>query len=105
MKKNKKKKQDEKQAEKQEKQDKKTIDTDEYLNWMINKEDKHVNQEIFQKYFKIQKSSLMCKVLRTLNDKEKNSTLVDMFSSTLKGLKEDIKNMFEAEKKWNTQMR
>ena len=40
----------------------------------------------------------MCKVLRTLNDKEKNSSLVDMFSSTLKDLKEDIKNMFEAEK-------
>ena len=38
MKKNKKKKQDEKQAKKHEKQDKKTIDTDEYLNWMINKE-------------------------------------------------------------------
>ena len=29
--------------------------TDEYIDWMINKEDGHVNQEIFQKYFKIQK--------------------------------------------------
>ena len=46
---------------------------------MINKEDAHVNQEIFQKCFKIQKPSLMYKVLLTLNDKEKNSNLVDMF--------------------------
>ena len=38
---------------------------------MIDKEDKHVNQEIFQKYFKIQKPSLMYKVLRTINDKKK----------------------------------
>ena len=40
----------------------------------------------------------MYKVLRTLNDKEKNSNLVDMFNSALKDLKEDIKNMSEAEK-------
>ena len=73
----------EKQEEEQEKQDKKTgkktIDTDEYIEWMINKEDEHVNQEIFQKYFKIQKPSLIYKVLRTINDKKRNSNLVDMF--------------------------
>ena len=40
----------------------------------------------------------MYKVLRTLNDKEKNSNLVDMFNSALKDLKEDIKNMSETEK-------
>ena len=40
----------------------------------------------------------MYKVLLTLNDKEKNSNLVDMFNSALKDLKEDIKNMSEAEK-------
>ena len=40
----------------------------------------------------------MYKVLRTLNDKEKNSNLVDMFNSALKDLKKDIKNMSEAEK-------
>ena len=65
---------------------------------MINKEETHVNQEIFQKYFKIPKPSLMYNVLRTLNDKEKNSNLVDMFNSALKDLKKDIKNMSEAEK-------
>ena len=47
---------------------------------MINKEEEeHVNQEIFQKYFKIQKPSLIYKVLRTINDKKRNSNLVDMF--------------------------
>ena len=40
----------------------------------------------------------MYKVLLTLNDKEKNSNLVDMFNSALKYLKEDIKNMSEEEK-------
>ena len=65
-------KQEEEQEKKQEKQDKKTINTDEYIDWMINKEDAHVNQEIFLKYFQIQKPSLMYKVLRTMNDKEKS---------------------------------
>ena len=30
---------------------KKTINTDEYIEWMINKEDASVNDEVFQKYF------------------------------------------------------
>ena len=55
--------------------------------------DAHVNEEIFQKYFKLQKPSLIYKVLRTLNDKEKNSNLVNMFNSGLKDLKEEIKKM------------
>ena len=42
---------------------------------MINKEDADVNQEIFQKYFKIQKLSLMYKVLRTINNKKRNSNV------------------------------
>ena len=84
--------------EEQEKQDKKTINTDEYIDWMINKEDAHINQEIFLKYFIIQKRSFMYKVLRTMNDKEKNSNLVNIFNSALKDLKEDIKDMSEAEK-------
>ena len=57
---------------------------DEHIEWMINKEDAHVNDELFQKYFKLQKPSLMYKVLRTLNDKEKNSNVVNMFNSPLK---------------------
>ena len=83
---------------KQEKEDEKTINTDEYIDWMINKEDAHINQEIFLKYFIIQKPSFMYKVLRTMNDKEKNSNLVNIFNSALKDLKEDIKDMSEAEK-------
>ena len=38
---------------------------------MINKAEAHVNNEIFEKYFKLQKPSLMYKVLRRANDKEK----------------------------------
>ena len=70
----------------QEKQDKKPFDLEETI-------DEHVNEKIFQKYFKLQKPSLMYKVLRTLNDKEKNSNLVNMFNSGLKDLKEEIKKM------------
>ena len=59
--------------------------------------DAHVNEEVFQKYFKLQKPSLMYKVLRTLNDKEKNSDLVNMFNSGLKDLKEEIKKLYKEE--------
>ena len=65
---------------------------------MVNKEDEHINQEIFQKYFKIQKPSLMYKVLRKIYDQERNSKLVDMFNSALKDLKKDTDNMSKAEK-------
>ena len=66
----------EKQEEKQEKQDRKLPDPNEVVEWMINKEDTHVNNEIFEKYFKIQRPSLMYKVLRRRNDKDdKNNKL------------------------------
>ena len=64
---------------------------------MINKEDAHVNSKIFEKHFKLQKPSLMYKVLHRTNDKEKNSKLVDMFNSALKDLKEEIKKMSKKE--------
>ena len=35
----------------QEEQDEKPFDPEKVIEWMINKEDTHVNQEIFQKYF------------------------------------------------------
>ena len=88
---------EEEEQEEQEEQDKKPFDPEKVIEWMINKEDTHVNQEIFQKYFKIQSPSLMYKVLRTINDKEKNSNLVDMFNSGLKDLKEEIKKMSKEE--------
>ena len=40
----------------------------------------------------------MYKVLRTINNKEKNSNLVDMFNSALKDLEKDTKNMSKEEK-------
>ena len=40
----------------------------------------------------------MYKVLRTINDEERNSNLVDMFNSALNDLKEETKNMSKEEK-------
>ena len=67
---------EEQEEEQEEKQDEKTFDPEENIKWVFDKEYAHVNEELFQKYFKLQKPSLMYKVLRTLNDKEKNSNLV-----------------------------
>ena len=91
--------QEEQEEQKEQKeQDKKTFDPEKVIEWVINKEGTHVSQEIFQKYFKIQSPSLMYKVLRTINDKERNSNLVDKFNSALKDLKEETKNMSKEEK-------
>ena len=72
---------------------------------MINKGEAHVNKEIFEKYFKLQKPSLMYKVLRRTNDKEKNSKLVNIFNSGLEDLEKEIKEMskeeIEIEKPYN----
>ena len=38
---------------------------------MINKEDAHVNKEIFKKCFQLESPSLRYEVLRKTNDKEK----------------------------------
>ena len=64
---------------------------------MINKGEAHVNNEIFEKYLKLQKPSLMYKVLRRTNDKEKNSKLVNIFNSGLRGLKDKTKKMSKEE--------
>ena len=58
--------QEEEQEEKQDKkQDKKPFDPEKTIKWLF---DAHVNKEVSQKYFKLQKPSLMYKVLRTLNE-------------------------------------
>ena len=88
---------EEEEEQKKKDKDKKPFDPEETIEWMINKEDAHVNNEVFKKYFRLQKPSLMYKVLRTLNDKEKNSNLVNMFNSALKDLKEEIKKMSKEE--------
>ena len=37
----------------------------------MNKEDTHVNKDIFKKYFQLESPSVMYKVLRETNDKKK----------------------------------
>ena len=64
---------------------------------MINKKDAHVNNELFEKYSKVETLSLMYKVLRKTNDKEKNSKLVNIFNNGLEDLKEEIKKMSKEE--------
>ena len=82
-----------KEEEEHKKQDKKPFNPNEVIEWMINKEDAHVNKEVFEKYFKLQKPGLMYKVLLRTNDKKKNNELVNIFNSALKDSKEEIKNM------------
>ena len=38
---------------------------------MINKGEAHINNETFEKYFQVQRPSLIYKVLRRANDKKK----------------------------------
>ena len=64
---------------------------------MINKEDAHVNNELFKKHFKVEKPTLNYEVLRKTNDKEKNIELVNVINSGLKDLKEEIKKMSKEE--------
>ena len=67
------------------------------MNKRIIDEDIELNEELFKKYFKIQKPSDMLMHLNKTNDKEKSDELVNMINSELKDLKEEIKKMSEAE--------
>ena len=62
--------------------------------WIIDQET-DINEELFKKYFKIQKPSDMLMYLNKTNDKEKNNELVNVINSGLKDLKEEIKKMSE----------
>ena len=53
------------------KQNRKPYDLDEAIEWLINKEEARINNEVFKKHFKVQKPSVMYKVLYETNDKEK----------------------------------
>ena len=57
--------------EEQDKQDKKkTFNPEEVIEWMINREKLPINNELFKKHFKLERSTLMYKVLHeTNNDK------------------------------------
>ena len=63
----------------------------------IVEEETDINEELFKKYFKIQKPSDMLMYLNKTNDKEKNNELVNMINSGLKDLKEEIKKMSKEE--------
>ena len=54
--------------------------------WIIDQET-DINEELFKKYFKIQKPSDMLMYLNKTNDKEKNNELVNTINSELKDLK------------------
>ena len=58
------------------------------LNKRIIDEEINLNEQLFNKYFKIQRPSDMLMLLNKTNDKEKNNELVNMINSGLKDLKE-----------------
>ena len=83
---------------KKKKQDEKPFNLDEFIERMINKEGLPINNELFKKYFKLEKPILMYNVLyKTNNDKEKNSKLVNIFNSGLEDLEKEIKEMSKEE--------
>ena len=57
------------------------------------------NIELFHKYFNFTKPSLMLKVLKNVDNKEKNNDFVNIIKSGLNDLKDDIKNMSLDEKR------
>ena len=59
--------------------------------------EKDINDEIFRKYFKVQRPSDMLVFLNRTNDAEKKNQLVNLINSGLKDLKEEMKKMFEIE--------
>ena len=58
----------------------------------------HMNNELFQKYFKYSKPVDMAKKLLNIKDKDENNDLVNVIKSGLKDLKEEIKEMSKEER-------
>ena len=85
-----------------EEQEKTKTDMNEISKYIV-EEETDINEELFEKYFKIQKFSDMLMYLNKTNDKEENNKLVNMINSGLKDLEEEIKKMSEEEKKLKTQ--
>ena len=46
------------------KQDRRPFHRNEYIEWLINNKEAHINNEMFKKHFKVQTPSLMYRVLR-----------------------------------------
>ena len=67
------------------------------LNKWIVDEEIDLNEELFNKYFKIQRPSDMLMYLNKTNDVEKNNELLNVINRGLKDLKEEIKKMSEEE--------
>ena len=63
----------------------------------ITDEEKDINDEIFKKYFKVQRPSDELVYLNKKTDTEMKNQLVNLINSGLKDLKEEIKKMSEAE--------
>ena len=67
------------------------------LNKRINDEEIDLSEELFKKYFKIQRPSDMLMYLNKTNDKKENNELVNVINPGLKDLKK-IKKMSKEEK-------
>ena len=81
-----------------EEQEKTKTDMNEISKYIV-EEETDINEELFEKYFKIQKPSDMLMYLNKTNDKEENNKLVNIINSGLKDLEEEIKKMSEEEKR------
>ena len=62
----------------------------------ITDEEKDMNDEIFKKYFKVQRPSDMLMFLNKKEDTEMTNQLINLINSGLKDLKEEIKKMSKA---------
>ena len=63
----------------------------------ITDEEKDINDDLFNKYFKVQRPSDMLMFLNKNNDTEMKNQLVNLINSGLKDLKEKIKKMSKVE--------
>ena len=82
--------------EEQEGQEKTKADINEIIQRVI-VEEIDLNEELFKKHFNFQRPSDMLMYLNKTKDKTKNIELVNVINSGLKDLKEEIKEMSEAE--------
>ena len=91
---------EEQEKEKEQEQEKEPVITDvNTFNERINKKQKDINEKLFKRHFNFQRSSDMFNFLNNINDIEKNNELVDVITSGLKDLREEIKKMSEEERK------
>ena len=75
-----------------------TKDNASKFNEWVNKKERGITSEIFQRYFSYQSPSDMLKDLYRINDKYKNNDLVNVIKSGLSNLRNAIKYISEEEK-------